>query len=233
MRFSKRLFVIATAACMLIGLVGTASAQNQDGGATYQAELSPVNADTVDAEPTGEATFTVSGDELMIRVAVEGVPPDMEHWQHLHGFVEVDQEAECVTPDADTNGDGIVDLIETEPVSGVTMIPLHDDPVSLEIPRDTYPVADSDGTYTYEMTVSLDALNEAFSEQFPEDAGELNLENRVIYVHGVPDSTELPDSVASIGDIPAHVTLPIACGELALVDAGTPGAATPVATPAN
>jgi hypothetical protein len=30
----------------------------------------------------------------------------------------------------------------------------------------------------------------------------------------VPADTDLPDSVQSLGDVPAHVTLPIACGEI-------------------
>ena len=33
-------------------------------------------------------------------------------------------------------------------------------------------------------------------------------------MHGVPLATKLPSSVASLGTIPAQVTLPIACGKI-------------------
>ena len=67
-------------------------------------------------------------------------------------------------PAADKNGDGIIDLIETEPMSGTTMVPFHDNPVSMQIVN------------------------------FP--------------------ATKLPATVASLDDVPAQVTLPIACGKI-------------------
>jgi hypothetical protein len=33
-------------------------------------------------------------------------------------------------------------------------------------------------------------------------------------VHGVPERTELPETAQSLPDVPARVTLPIACGIL-------------------
>jgi hypothetical protein len=118
--------------------------------------------------------------------------------------------------DADKNGDGIIDVTETEPVSGTTMVPFHDDPVSMEVVRDTYPTADARGSYTYTKTVSLSALEGSFAPMF--GGQQLDLERRVVFLHGVPASFTLPASVASLGDIPAHVTLPIACGEVRKVD---------------
>jgi hypothetical protein len=112
----------------------------------------------------------------------------------------------------DTDGDGIIDLIETEPVAGTTMVPFHDDPVSMEISRDTYPAAGTDGSYSYEKTVSLNALKDAFAAKFP--GQQLDLDRHVVFLHGVPTSTTLPATVASVDDIPAQVTLPIACGEI-------------------
>jgi len=94
----------------------------------------------------------------------------------------------------------------------MTMVPLHDDPVSMEIPRDTYPKASAKGTLQYRKTVSLTALQEAFAKAF---AGQkLDLDQRVLMMHGVPLATNLPASVASLGTIPAQVTLPIACGKI-------------------
>jgi hypothetical protein len=102
--------------------------------------------------------------------------------------------------------------METEPVAGTTMVPFHDDPVSMEIVRDTYPVAGPGGSYTYTKTVSLEALQDSFGPVF--GGQDLDLDRRVVFLHGVPASTVLPATVASLGDIPAQVTLPIACGEI-------------------
>lgn len=209
------------AAAMLLGMAGAALAQDADEPTTYRAVLEPMNAGVVGSEPTGEVMISIEGGQTTIEVTVEGAPPDIQHWQHLHGFADGCQPAVCPTDDADANDDGIVDLIETEAVAGTTMVPFNEDPASLEIPTDTYPVADAYGAYTYEVTVPLDELEEAFNEQFP-DAGGLDWENRVVFIHGIPEATELLDTVQSLGDIPAQVTLPIACGGLDVVSGATP-----------
>jgi hypothetical protein len=40
----------------------------------------------------------------------------------------------------------------------------------------------------------------------------LDLDRRVAFIHGGAPASKLPESVASLGTIPASVTLPIACG---------------------
>lgn len=229
MQLRKLSFTAVGIASLLTSLGGITMVQaQQPADATYAATLKPLNAAASGAEATGDVTFTISGDQLTIHVTAKGVSPDTEHWQHFHGFAEGDKEATCPTAAEDANSDGIIDLIETEPVAGATMVPLNDDPVRMDIPTDTYPTAGPDGTYTYEKTVSLKAMQDAFAAQFPGQS--LDLDRRVVFLHGVAASTALPETVASLGDIPAHVTLPIACGELELVENGTPAA--PQATPA-
>ncbi|MCC7417302.1 MAG: hypothetical protein IT176_09180 [Acidobacteria bacterium] len=191
------------------GRIGPAAAE-------FHAELTPMNAGVTGLESTGAARFVVGGDKLTISVRASKVPPGIMHLQHLHGF-EDGRQARCATQADDANGDGIVDLIETEVVSGITMVPLSADPASLAIMTDTYPKASSDGTYQYQQTVSLPVLQQAFARAFNGQA--LDLERRVVYIHGVPPSSALPASVASLGDVPAQVTLPIACGE---IEAGRP-----------
>jgi hypothetical protein len=162
-------------------------------------------------QTTGEARFTIVGDSLTIRVAVKGAPPGVTHWQHFHGFKD-GRQASCATPAADTNKDGVVDLIETEPASGTTMVPFIDDPVSMQVAEGTYPKASAAGTYEYRATVSLAALETAFGKAF--DGTKLDLDRRVVIIHGVPPAAKLPATVASLGPIPPHVTLPIACGTI-------------------
>lgn len=212
---------------LLLGLVatpgpGTPAGSTSGESVTYEAELMPINSEINEGDATGEATFTVSGDELTISLTVNGVSPDIQHLQHFHGFPDSDDAAMCPTMDDDTNGDGVVDILETAPAAGTTMVPFTDDPVSMEVFGATYPTADAEGSYTYEHTVSLSELESAMGEQFP--GQELNLENRVVFIHTVPETAELPDTVESKGGAPAYETVPVACGEIRLVGDGTPEA---------
>ncbi|HEX5500801.1 MAG TPA: hypothetical protein VFX03_16310 [Thermomicrobiales bacterium] len=232
MQFHKRLSIVLGIAGLTAGLGGIPMAHAQNADVVYKATLTPLNSTVAGFDASGEATFTISGDQLTIRIAVKGVPPDTEHWQHFHGFATGDRTSTCPAASDDANGDGIIDLIETEAKAGTTMVPFNADPVRMDIPADTYPVAAADGTYAYEKTVSLKALEAAFAKQFP--GQQLDLDRRVVFIHGVPASTKLPDSVASLGPIPAQVTIPIACGEITKLEQGTPVArpqATPQATP--
>ena len=177
--------------------------------AVYTAHLHPVNAKVTGHRTTGEARFTMNGDSLTISIKVKDAAPGLTHWQHFHGFKD-NRDATCATESADKNRDGIVDLIETEPASGTTMVPFIDDPVSMNVAEGSYPKASADGTYEYQQTVSLEALTTAFSKAF--DGARLDLDRRVVLIHGTPNT--LPKSVASLGPIPAQVTLPIACSTI-------------------
>ena len=185
------------------------SSSERPSQSVYVAQLRPMNSKAIGHRTTGEARFTVQGDSLTISVQVKDAAPRLTHWQHFHGFKD-NRDATCATESADKNRDGIVDLIETEPASGTTMVPFIDDPVSMNVGEGTYPKALADGTYEYRQTVSLEDLNTAFRKAF--DGSKLDLERRVVLIHGT--SNKLPASVASLGPIPAQVTLPIACGTI-------------------
>lgn len=193
------------------GLAGCASGGPAGNTQTYVAQLQPLNAAVTRTAATGTARFTVAGDRLTIDIDAQGTPPGTVHWQHFHGLTGPGQ-ATCPTAAADTNRDGIVDLIETGPASGTTMVPFTQDPASMDVAHGQYPSAGPDGRYHYHQVVSLSALNAAFAKAFPGQA--LDLDRRVVLIHGVPASTQLPPSVKSLGPIPAATTLPIACGRI-------------------
>lgn len=186
------------------------SAANAD--VTYKAELAPLNEKTTGSRAGGEATFTISSDRLTIRVTAMGAPPNMEHLQHFHGFAKGDRTSRCPAAGDDKNSDGIIDIVETEPVAGTTMVPFDADPIGMSAVNDTYPRAGPDGSYSYEKTVSLKALEAAFTTKFP--GQKLDLDRRVVFLHGVPTSTKLPATAASLDHLPAQMLLPIACGEI-------------------
>jgi hypothetical protein len=123
MKFVKRaLAIIGFAGVLAVFAVETLVAHAANSDVTYKAELSPLNEMTTGSRASGEATFTISGDQLTIRVTAKGVPPNMEHLQHFHGFATGDRTSRCPTARDDKNGDGIIDMVETEPVAGTTMI---------------------------------------------------------------------------------------------------------------
>jgi hypothetical protein len=199
----------AIACLFAVPAVAQESSPEHHSKAVYVAQLRPMNSKPTAHRTTGEARFTVQGDSLTISLKVKDAGPGITHWQHFHGFRD-NRDATCATESADRNRDGIVDLIETEPASGTTMVPFIDDPVSMNVAEGTYPKASAGGAYEYRQTVSLQALIAAFGKAF--DGSKLDLDRRVILIHGTPNT--LPKSVASLGPIPAQVTLPIACGTI-------------------
>jgi hypothetical protein len=78
--------------------------------------------------------------------------------------------------------------------------------------NDTFPRTGADGSFSYEKTISFKALEAAFTKKFP--GQQLDLDRRVVFLHGIPASTKLPATVASLDHIPAQVVLPIACGAI-------------------
>ncbi len=204
---------------ILIAFTGCNSTEKSEESSTtpavqkevYEAQLQPLNANITKTQTNGTARFVISGDTLTAIIQIKDAPPEMEHWQHFHGFVN-DSIATCASADQDKNKDGIVDVTETESVSGTTMVPFNAQPAEMQLGSNTYPKSGADGSYNYEVKIPLKQLQGAFTKSFGDSA--LHLDRRVLYIHGVPSGTNLPASVASVGDIPAQVTLPIACGKI-------------------
>ena len=197
------------ACCLTAALCLTAS--TVAAAQSFEGEIKPLNAAKTGQSPSGTVTLAHEGGELSIEMTAKGLKPGM-HLAHLHGFAEEDpREARCPTDEADVNDDGYVDLLETRETSGVTMIPLTADPASLKIHAETYAKADEDGRAAYRQTVDMAALEAAVSDTFGSPVAPAR---RVLYIHGVPEDSDLPDSVQSLEGVPAHVTLPIACAEI-------------------
>ncbi|TGD19737.1 hypothetical protein [Levilactobacillus suantsaiihabitans] len=178
----------------------------------YQANIVPLNEKAIGTAAHGTALFTINGDSLTINIEMFDTPASLQHWEHFHGFPD-GKAAEIATSAQDVNHDGFVDLPETGAVSGTTMVPFNDAPHEMDIPNDEYPVADANGYFAYTKVVPLAALDKKFKETFNDS--ELELDKRVIYIHGVTDDVALPDTVeGAVGHYSTHVTLPIAVGKI-------------------
>lgn len=179
--------------------------------AVYEARLRPLNASVNGQGVTGIATFTVGTNGMLTaEVDAKGLAVDSPlgiHAQHIHAG------SECPNRSDDTNGDKIVDVIEGVPVYGAILVPLDGDisNTTSEIP--TFPSAMSQrgrsafGEIDYEATASVAAIEAALG-------GELSLDTRHVVLHGISASTELPESVQSLGGLPPQVSIPVACGEI-------------------
>ncbi|QNQ81585.1 hypothetical protein FP435_08035 [Lactobacillus sp. PV037] len=182
----------------------------------YIADIKPLNEDKIGSVSHGTAEFTETDNTLHIHVEMFDTPKNIEHWEHFHGFPD-GKDASVPTSAADTNHDGYIDLPETEPFSGTTMVPLDNAPHKMNIPHDGYPVADENGHYEYEVDVPLSELKVSFKKAFNTD--NLDLDKRVVYVHGVPESMPLPDTVkGTVMSYDPHTTLPIAAGKIRKVE---------------
>jgi hypothetical protein len=209
--------ILALAGAFAVGMAaGFAPAGAQDEDANSMTEerfvgtFSDVNPN-LGAPPVGMVSIRRKGDEVEFNLRGTGFDREM-HLVHVHGFAEADpRESVCPTMEADTNDDGVVDLIETRPIAGVTMVPFTDDPASLTIKSESYPKPNEDGKVTYRKTIDFGALEKAMQETFGTPPA---LERRVVFIHGVTEDTDLPDTVQSLEGVPARVTVPVACAEL-------------------
>lgn len=209
-RVVRALFSAAIVCAVFLIHAASLSAQ-QKTEEKYAAELKPMNQQVAGNAASGKAEFRIKDDTIVISITAKGLTPSIMHLQHYHGFTE-GKDAVCPAKEQDVNKDGVIDLIETEKTSGVTLVPFHDNPANLTIKTDTYPVAGSDGTVQYQQTVSLARLRVAVKQKY--GMSDVQLEKMVVFLHGVDPKTSLPASLRSLPDVPGHVTLPVACGEI-------------------
>lgn len=184
----------------------------------YCAKITPLNVDKIGTKAHGHAIFEEKDGVLNICIEMFDTPANTQHWEHFHGFPD-GEDAQVATMADDTNHDGFVDLIETEAVSGTTMVPFDNAPHHMHIPNDKYPKSDETGHFSYQLSVPLDELKTKFNEVF--GTNELELDKRVIYIHGVPETMDLPDTIqGAVGHYDVHTTLPIATGKIVKVEEG-------------
>lgn len=162
-----------------------------------------------DSGVSGTATLTLSDeddllseadDRFLIDITANGLD-EVVHPQHIHAA------AECPTEAQDTNDDNFVDVVEGVPVYGEIAVPLDDNLLDAE--SNDFPEGN---TITYDESADLDD----FVSTYDAFSGGLDLESRTIVLHGVDADTDLPESVQSLGDLPATTTLPVACGTVNL-----------------
>ena len=213
-------FVIGT--CMLT-LVAACGSDDDDSGSgsgadeqqerpqegQYRVVLSPVNMN-VAGSATGSGSFLIAGDEFSSTLQVDGAPSGT-HIQHVHVG------SRCATLGDDENGDGYIDAVEAGNISGGALIPLDSDLRSQEA-GGRYP---SGASYSYNETTSFQTmladlrLEDTNTNDILVKLGadeDLNLEGKVVQIHGLPATTTLPPTVRGVDGLSPQQALPILCG---------------------
>ncbi|WP_018479114.1 hypothetical protein [Pontibacter roseus] len=124
---------------------------------TYTVELMELNNSGV----SGMATIELTGDMVDVHLQAAGLTPNMEHMQHIHGFTDSNKNAVCPPMSADTDGDGLISLVEGVPYYGPVLLALT-----------PYPTADAAGSVNFMRDYGISKVVRP-------------LQNNVIVLHGM------------------------------------------------
>lgn len=131
----------------------------------YTAEIGCLKLEKIGTKAHGTLESTVDGAQCCIYIEMFDTPLNVQHWEHSVGFSD-GKPAEIATAAQELNGDGFVDLPETEPVLGTTMVPFELEPLKSYVPNDSYPVAELDGHQLYDKLVDLKERQKASKAAF-------------------------------------------------------------------
>lgn len=166
---------------------------------------------------SGTATLTRTDDDgLRVQIKVRGMVPGQPHAQHIHGDT-TGKEFFCPGSDRDTNDDGFISVEEGLKDYGnihISLTTKGDTSPKSGLAVDRMPVADEDGTLSYERTIRAEDLPRGTLDQ---------LEHLHIVQHGVDandndkyDLDGLGESTFAkslgVADIPEEATDAATCG---------------------
>lgn len=181
---------------------------------TYVATITTLN-NGVGGPISGNVSISKEGARLIAYARLNGGAPHTVHQQRVHVGTS------CPSSANDANGDGYVDAVEGFNHVGKILFPLDADISSQERGSSIWPAGDMYGYYHWERATSYERfisdlrepdLNEEneFAKLGPN--GDLNLDGRVVIIHGAPETANLPDTVATRGRLRNFQTIPVACG---------------------
>lgn len=191
--------------------------QQQETPGTYKATLAPIPLNSaVAGNPTGTLDVVIEGDEFNATMKMTGVPGSMRHAQHIMIGTS------CPTASNDVNSDNFVDVLEGVPNYGLILIPLDGNLEDQDDGASGFPFANAAGSYTWTKTASLSRMIADLQDADLDledglgklDGSDLNLEGKVVLVHGVKQTSNLPSTVATLDDFQNYESLPIACGKI-------------------
>ncbi len=202
MKKSLRYLAVPTLA---LGAVAMAGSPAMAADSSYQGALNALNGSSA----TGQVMVELNGNEATVTLDVSGLPETFNdaaypHVQHIH----IAGQGVCPTPDADANGDGIVDTVEGGPSYGEIGTTLSTSGATDASTATDLKAAGQGGAYTYERTFEM---NQATIDS-------LKAGTSVVVVHGLDPAT-LSEEAANaksnlVPELPLAATSPAACGVL-------------------
>ncbi len=191
--FALPTVAIAAAAFPLLTMTGASAATT-----SYQADLGALN----DSGASGTGMVTFDGDQATVTIEASGLLAGSPHAQHVH----LGAQGTCPTPDADTDGDGIVSTPEAQPNYGpiaASLTTQGDTSPDSALSVERFPTYD-EGTYSRTFTVGQDVID-GFANG-----------TAVLVLHGIDkDGSGAYDGDAKSplnADLPLEATAPAACG---------------------
>ena len=167
---------------------------------SYRALLRPFNNHLNGFLPSGIAEIEIREDQVTVKTLLDDDGRVM-HMQSIH------MGNRCpITARDDQNGDTYVDIKEMEAITGAVLFPLDGDLNSHEEGAGQYPMGRG---FTYIKKASLSKLAGDVKSRTGQN---LNLEGRVIIIHGVDPRTRLPDTFATKDNLTPQAAAPIVCG---------------------
>lgn len=185
----------------------------------YLAVFETVNPQ-ITSKITGAFTFSREKDidEVVGDVRITNAGPGLLHSQNVRLGTR------CPTANDDTNADGIIDAQEGEAVYGGIYFPLDGDLSSQASHDGEFPVGDVYGNYIWARMTSFTKFISDLRSPKQDDGyfrlaekEPMDLEGRVVVIHGVDAASGLPATVRSVGRFANHQSLPIACGVIGKV----------------
>jgi hypothetical protein len=169
----------------------------------FQADLEPLN----NSGASGTANLALEGDQLTTDIASEGLAPGLPHAQHIHGLEQA--MSECPTILNDQNGDNLVNTTEGEPSYGPILTSLTtegDTSPESALAVDRFPVANEDGTLTYDRTFGVPTNVADRLEDFAIVQHGVDLNGNGVYDEEAAGPSDLDPS------LPQEATIPANCG---------------------
>lgn len=210
---------MSLSALLLVGAVASPAVAGHDRVPSERVQKYVYDlAEVADNDPLGSPEGTVKlmglpNGRIEVTIEATGLAPNLPHAQHLH--VPVDEETgdfvrgQCPGEDADTDGDGLVDTLEGAPAYGGVVQSLTttgDTSGASALAVERFPVADEDGTLSYQRTFTpTDA-------RVHDQLGEVE-----VVVHGVDingdGAYDFGAGESSLDpNLPLEATIPAVCG---------------------
>lgn len=183
----------------------------------YSVSFQSVNASVNGNEVNGTGQVVLDGGHFGVSYIVSGVFPDSTHMSHIH------KGPDCPTAAQDTNGDGVIDVIEAGVTDGGILVNLDGDLSTFDAGSDHISSPDLYGNLFYIGSGSYSSMIDDLHRPAPDPKtgiitlapGEnFDLDHAVIVIHGINPGKNLPGSAQSVKGFTSNQSLPIACGKL-------------------